>query len=199
MTTTMTEAYQVHPNDKSKDHFSPDLVKNLVLTKVPKPTPGPGEVLVRVRAAALNYRDLMVVAFSPLYPAVTVPGLVPGADGSGEIEAVGSGSKWVNSIGEGVLFVTNGGWLEGDDASQYIVTATLGSGEVDGTFRQYAIVKDELLVKLPKNLSYEEAAAAPAAAATAIHALEVVKIGAGTTVLTQGTGGVSSYAIQVCF
>ncbi|KAE9381019.1 putative alcohol dehydrogenase [Stipitochalara longipes BDJ] len=194
---TMTDAYQVHQNDKSKDHNSSELLRNLVLTKVPKPSPGPGEVLVRIRAAALNYRDLMVVASSPLYPVITVPGLVPGADGAGEIEAVGTGSKWANSIGEGVLLVTNSGWLAGDDASQYIVTQTLGAGDVDGTLRQYAVVKDELLVKKPKNLSYEEAAAAPAAAGTALHALEVVKIVAGTTILTQGTGGVSSYTIQL--
>jgi NADPH:quinone reductase-like Zn-dependent oxidoreductase len=199
MSSQTSEAYQIWLNDKSRDHLSPTYLSNLVLVTVPKPVPGPGEVLVRIRAAALNYRDLLVLVNSPRYPAVTKSGLVPVADGSGTIESVGPDSTWASSIGEGVILVSNRGWIDGDDPTQYTITGTLGAGDYDGTLRQYAVVKDELLIKKPKNLSFEEAAAIVAASGTAIHVLDAVDVIRGTTVLTQGTGGVSSFVIQVRF
>src|ERR1700712_4275570 len=113
MSTQVSETYQIHIKDTSRDHNSPHLFENLILSKIAKPSPGPGEVLVRLRAAALNYRDLLVLANSPIYPVVTRPGLTPCADGSGEIESVGVDSKWAGSIGDGVVLVTNSGWIDG--------------------------------------------------------------------------------------
>lgn len=197
MSSKTSEAYQVHLNDTSRDKDSPNYLSNLVLATVPKPVPGPGEALVRIRAAALNYRDLLVLVNSPLYPAVTSPGLTPLADGSGEIESVGPNSKWADSTGQGVVLVTNRRWLDGNDPELYEPKGTLGAGEIQGTLRQYAVVKDELLLKKPGNLNFEEAAAMVACAGTAMHALEAVEIGKGSTVLTQGTGGVSCAAILV--
>jgi NADPH:quinone reductase-like Zn-dependent oxidoreductase len=196
-TITSSQAYHVILNDPSRDHTSPTLTNNLFLTSVPKPVPGPGEVLVRLRAAALNYRDLMVLANNPLYPVETVSGLVPLCDGAGEIESTGPNSVWEDSIGQGVVLVINQGWLNGDDFSAYTIDKTLGAGALDGTLRQYVVVRDDLIVKKPANLSFEEAAAIPACAATAIHALDAVKIQKGTTVVAQGTGGVSSFVILV--
>ncbi len=198
MSSQTSEAYQIHLNDTSRDHKSSHLLDNLVLSKVPKPIPGPGEVLVRIRAAGLNYRDLLVLANSPIYTVDTTPGLTPCADGSGEIESVGPNSKWADSVGQGVVLAVNSGWLDGPDASQYVVASTLGAGEIHGTLRQYAVVKDELLLRKPKNLSFAESAAM-CVAGTAMHALESVEVGKGTTVLTQGTGGVSSFTIQVSY
>jgi NADPH:quinone reductase-like Zn-dependent oxidoreductase len=193
----MTSAYQIYLIDTSRDHNSATVLQNLVLrTDIPKPIPGPGEVLVRVRAAALNYRDLLVLVNSPLY-IPTTSGISPLADGAGTIEETGSGSVWKDSIGTNVLLVTNQAWIDGSDAAQYKVEKTLGAADVDGTLRQYATVADHLLIKAPKNLSYEETASMVAAGGTAINALRSIDIKKGTTVLTQGTGVVSCFAIKV--
>jgi NADPH:quinone reductase-like Zn-dependent oxidoreductase len=196
-TTTTSQAYQVILNDPSRNHTSPTLTTNLVLTSIPKPIPGPGEVLIRLRAAALNYRDLLVLANNPQYPVETVAGLVPLCDGAGEIESTGPDSVWAECIGQGVVLVINQGWIDGDDLSAYTIDGTLGAGRLDGTLAQYAVVRDDLVVKKPANMSFEEAAAMPACATSAIHALDAVKIEKGMTVLAQGTGGVSSFVILV--
>jgi NADPH:quinone reductase-like Zn-dependent oxidoreductase len=196
-TSGSSQAYQIVLNDQSRDPASPTIFSNLTIATVTKPVPGPGEVLVRIRAAGLNYRDLMVLANHPHYPVETIPGLIPLCDGAGEIVSTGSASKWAYSIGEGVVLVVNQGWLDGDDPALYSIEGTLGGGNLGGTLTQYVVVKDELLLKKPTNLSFEEAAAMGACAATAIHILDAIKIQKGTTVLAQGTGGVSSYVIQV--
>ena len=74
---------------------------------------------------------------------------------------------------------------------------TLGAGDADGTLAQYAVVEDPWVVRAPKNLGWEEAAALPGAAGTAVNVLESVPVGKGTVVVTQGTGGVSCFVIQV--
>ncbi|TVY14070.1 Zinc-type alcohol dehydrogenase-like protein [Lachnellula arida] len=191
----MSQAYQIHVLDPSHSHTSPTLLDNLSLTTLPIPAPGPGEVLIRIRAAALNYRDILVVADSPLYTARTSAGLTPCADGAGTIEAVGPNSTWSDSIGEGVLLVNNTDWIDGD-VEVYKVHHTLGCGGVQGTLRQYAVVRDEFVVRKPKNLGFEEAAAMVSAGGTAMNALLVGGVGPGKTVLSQGTGGVSCYAIM---
>ncbi|TVY28892.1 Zinc-type alcohol dehydrogenase-like protein [Lachnellula hyalina] len=192
----MSQAYQIHVLDPSHSHTSPTLLNNLTLNTLPIPVPGPGEVLVRIRAAALNYRDILVVADSPLYTARTSAGLTPCADGAGTIEAVGPNSTWSDSIGEGVLLVNNTDWIDGD-VEGYKVHHTLGCGGVQGTLRQYAVVSDEFVVRKPKNLGFEEAAAMVSAGGTAMNALLAGGVGPGKTVLTQGTGGVSCFAILV--
>jgi NADPH:quinone reductase-like Zn-dependent oxidoreductase len=192
----MASTYQIHVVDPSHSHLSPTLLNNLCLKSIPIPTPGPGSVLVRVRAAALNFRDILCLADSPLYPSRTVDGLVPCNDGAGEIVSVGAGSVWKNSIGDAVIIVPSRDWVDGD-ASAFKMSNSLGAGFVDGTLTQYAVVEDQWVIRAPKNLSMDEAAALPGAAGTAINVLESVKIDKGTTVVTQGTGGVSCAVIQV--
>ena len=192
----VASAYQVNIVDPSHSHLSPTLLSNLSLKTIPIPKPGPGSVLVRIHAAALNFRDILCLADSPLYPTRTTPGLVPCGDGAGEIVSVGSGSKWENSIGEAVILVPNRDWIDGD-VSVYQMSNTLGSGNVDGTLSQYMIVEDTWVVRAPKNLSWEEASSLPGAAGSAINVLQSVVIEKGTTVVTQGTGGVSCFVIQV--
>lgn len=75
---------------------------------------------------------------------------------------------------------------------------TLGAGDCNGTLTQYIVVEDEWLIKAPSNLSFEESAALPVAGGTAMNVLTSVQVKKGTTVLTQGTGGVSCFVIQVC-
>lgn len=191
-----SQAYQIHNRTLSHSYTDPNLLDNLTLTTVPIPTPGPGEVLVRIRAAALNYRDLLVLADSPLYTARTSDGLTPCADGAGTIEAVGPDSTWSDQIGEGVLLVTNSDWINGD-VEVYKVEHTLGCGECQGMLRQFVVMKDEFVLKKPANLGFEEAAAMVAAGGTAMNALLAGGVEAESTILTQGTGGVSCYAILV--
>lgn len=223
MTSTETfQTYKIIFNDQSRDHTSPTLLQNLVLTSVPKPTPGPHSVLVRIRAAALNFRDLLVLARSPLYPAEPSSGLIPLADGAGEIVSVGIDSIW--KTGDSVILCTNRDWEDGDVYGTMVSNSlgggnvdgmldeydlvddkwlvrkknltfeeanSLGSGKFDGTLAQYVVVEDKWLVRKPKNLTFEEAASLPAAGGTAMNVLSSIKVKKGTTVLTQGTGGVS--------
>jgi NADPH:quinone reductase-like Zn-dependent oxidoreductase len=189
-------AYQVNIVDPSHSHLSPTLLSNLSLKTIPIPKPGPGSILVRIRAAALNFRDILCLADSPLYPTRTTPGLVPCADGAGEIVSVGPGSKWEGSIGEAVILVPNRDWIDGD-VCVYQMSNTMGAGNAHGTLSQYMIVDDPWVIRAPKNLSLEEAASLPGAAGTAISVLQSVVIKKGTTVVTQGTGGVSCFVIQV--
>jgi NADPH:quinone reductase-like Zn-dependent oxidoreductase len=192
----MSLSYQINVVDPSHSHLSPNLLDNLSIKESPIPTPGPGAVLVRIHAVALNFRDLLCLADSPLYPTRTPPGLIPCSDGAGEIVSVGPGSTWKNNIGDAVILAPNRDWTDGD-VSVVNMKNILGSGSVNGTLAQYIVVQDPWLVRAPKNLSFEEAAALPGAGGTAINVLESVNIGKGTTVVAQGTGGVSCAVIQV--
>lgn len=110
----MPEAYQINVKASSKSEIDPSIFQNLSLvTTVPKPHPGHGEVLVRIKAASLNFRDLLMIADSPKYPIPPTPGLVPCSDGAGEIEAVGPDSVW--HVGDKVLLPTNTSWHHGPD------------------------------------------------------------------------------------
>ena len=193
----MPEAYQFHQRATSHDWTSKEVLQNLSIQSVPKPTPGPHSALVRIRAAALNFRDLLIVANSPLYPGTPQEGLSPCSDGAGEIEAIGENSSW--QVGDRVVLKQNLSWMEGDVTNLDLDTV-LGGGSTQGTLRQYAVVKDEYLFRVPRNLSLEEAASMPTAGSSAVNALfwdPVVQVEEGTTILTQGTGGVSCFAIQV--
>lgn len=192
----MASTYHVNIVDDSHSHLSPNLLQNLSLKTVPIPEPGPGSILVRIHAAALNFRDLLCVADSPIYPVRTIPGLVPCSDGAGEIVKAGLDSKWQDSIGQAVILVPNRDWLNGD-VSVVQMHNTLGAGDVHGTLSQYVAVEDTWVVRAPKNLSYEEAAALVSTAGTAMNVLKSIDVREGTTVVTQGTGGVSCAVIQV--
>ena len=168
-------------------------IENLVLAERVQPQPKANEVVVKFRAASLNYRDLMFV--KGLYnPKAKLPA-VPFSDGSGEVVAVGTDAKrW--KIGARVCPIFTQDWQDGPLTIEKRRT-TLGGGDLDGVLREYGAFDKEGLVEIPQHLSFEEAATLPCAAVTAWNALVVSgNLKAGETVLTLGTGGVSIFALQ---
>ena len=153
------------------------------------PQPGYGQVLVRVRATSLNYRDLLMVR-GAYGSAIELP-RIPLSDGAGEVVAVGEGVSRVR-VGDRVAGIFFQDWISGELTRQSLKSA-LG-GERDGMLAEFAVLSQEGLVKLPEHLSYEEGATLPCAAVTAWHALQ--GIAPGDTVLLLGTGGVSIFALQ---
>ncbi len=169
-----------------------DGIDGLDLVEVPKPTPGPGQLLIRIRAASLNYRDLMTVKGSYGGPARI--GLVPLSDGAGEVEAVGPGTTLFKG-GERVCPIFCQSWL-GGDLTETNTAAALG-GTLDGVLSEYVVLHETGVVAVPEHLSFEEAATLPCAAVTAWNSLQHVgAVTAGDCVLVQGTGGVSVFALQ---
>jgi NADPH:quinone reductase-like Zn-dependent oxidoreductase len=164
----------------------------LTLAERPDPIPGPGQVLLRVRAASLNYRDLLTVQglYNPKQP---LP-LIPLSDGVGEVMRVGEGVTRVR-VGDRVAGIFAQKWLGGEATKQKLLS-TLG-GPLDGMLADLVVLHEEGVVPVPAHLSDEEAATLPCAAVTAWSAL-VVQGGlkAGETVLVLGTGGVSLFALQ---
>ncbi|MCP3959351.1 MAG: NAD(P)-dependent alcohol dehydrogenase [bacterium] len=158
----------------------------------PRPEPGHGEVLLRMKAASINFRDILMVRghYNPRQP---LP-LIPLSDGVGEVVAVGEGVSRVE-VGDRVATVFCQRWRSGvpDKAK---LRSTLG-GPLDGTLAEYMVLWEGGVVKVPEHLSDIEAATLPCAALTAWSALVTEgDIGAGDTVLVQGTGGVSLFALQ---
>ncbi|MDM7921044.1 MAG: NAD(P)-dependent alcohol dehydrogenase [Pyrinomonadaceae bacterium] len=169
-------------------------IDKLALTDREVPEPGPGEVLIKLRAASINYRDLMVVE-GTYNPKMKLPA-VPFSDGAGEVTAVGDGvTKW--NVGDRVMPIFAQHWIDGD-SSEEKRRSSLGAGAYwDGVLREYAVFSDEGLVRIPDHLSFEEAATLPCAALTAWNAIVVSgRVRPGEAVLTLGTGGVSVFAVQ---
>jgi NADPH:quinone reductase-like Zn-dependent oxidoreductase len=192
----MSQIYQIQPTDEAQDKLPASFLHNLKLNTVPTPVPGTGSVLVRIRAVALNHKDLYIIARSSIYPIPAKKGLIPCLDGAGEIVSTGPDSKWKDSIGEAVIVQPQTSWVDGD-VSSFDIASCLGAGDVDGLLAQHVVVADEWLAKAPTNCSFEEAASLPCAGATAINVLSSIEVGSGSTVVTQGTGGVSCFVIQV--
>lgn len=153
----------------------------------------PGFVRVAVRAVSLNYRDLLMVLGQ--YDARQPLPLIPGSDASGEVEAVGEGvTRW--RVGDAVIPSFATAWPSGRP-ERWMQRSTLG-GPLDGTFATHVDVPEGALVRKPACLSFEEAATLPCAGVTAWRALVVEGgVRAGETVVTQGTGGVSMFALQI--
>ncbi|MBC8138174.1 MAG: NAD(P)-dependent alcohol dehydrogenase [Fibrella sp.] len=167
---------------------------SLTIIDLPEPeAPKPGHVLIRVHAASLNYRDWMMVNgwYNPNQP---LP-LVPLSDGAGEVVGVGEGvTRW--KIGDRVAGAFTQDWHSGEFKAAYWQTSTLG-GPLPGMLQEHVTLSETGLVKIPDHLSYEEAATLPCAAVTAWNGLFVSgNLQAGETVLVQGTGGVSLFALQ---
>lgn len=164
---------------------------NLVLEERPMPEPGRNQVLVKVRAVSLNYRDLLVV-LGRYNPKMVLP-RIPCSDGAGEVVAVGEGVTRVKA-GERVMGIFMQNWIDGapDAAKQ---RGALG-GDVDGMLAEYVVLDENGVVAVPEYLSFEEAATLPCAAVTAWNAVVHAGIHAGDTVVIQGTGGVSIFALQ---
>ncbi|HVC63646.1 MAG TPA: NAD(P)-dependent alcohol dehydrogenase [Acetobacteraceae bacterium] len=172
----------------------PEGIDSLVPVEKPTPRPGPGQVLVRMRAASLNYRDLMVVTGS--YARGTpLPDLVPLSDGAGEVTEIGPGVTRVKP-GDRVAGIFMQTWLGGDIEPDH-AGSSLG-GAIHGVLAEYVVFSQDGLVRLPEHLSFEEGATLPCAAVTAWNALYGGRpLRVGESVLVLGTGGVSVFALQL--
>jgi NADPH:quinone reductase-like Zn-dependent oxidoreductase len=159
-----------------------------------RPTPAPeyGEVLVKIRAISFNYRDLLLV--KGLYnPKMRLP-RIPCSDGAGEVVAVGDGvTAWKPGDRVAGIFMQN--WLDGA-LTPAKARGALG-GDIDGMLAEYVVLRQSGLVDVPQHLSFQEAATLPCAAVTAWNALAAGNLKPGATVLIQGTGGVSIFALQL--
>jgi NADPH:quinone reductase-like Zn-dependent oxidoreductase len=165
---------------------------NLAVTERPDPRPGHGEVLVRVRAVSLNYRDLLTVR-GQYNPKQKLP-LIPCSDGAGEVVEVGEGVTRVK-VGEHVGANFAQRWISGAPTRDKL-RSTLG-GPLDGMLAELVVLSAEGVVRVPAHLSDEEAATLPCAGLTAWSSLVTDgRLTAGDTVLLQGTGGVSIFALQ---
>jgi NADPH:quinone reductase-like Zn-dependent oxidoreductase len=164
----------------------------LVEVDLPEPRPAHGQILVKVAACSLNFRDLAIVLGR--YRAPSKANLVPLSDGAGEVVEVGGGVTAFKA-GDRVASCFFQHWPGGRPEADTQATA-LG-GAIDGMLAEYAVLEEDGAVKLPSHLSFEEGASLPCAGVTAWHA--VVEHGrtiAGSRVLVQGTGGVSIFALQ---
>ncbi len=170
-----------------------DGVDNLKIKDLPEPTPGPGQVLVRMRAASLNYRDLIVVDGG--YGALQKHrDLVPLSDGAGEIAVVGEGVTEFK-FGDRVAGCFFENWVAGRPTAERLAN-TLG-GTRDGVACEYRVFPVSGVVPVPDHLSWIEAATLPCAALTAWSAVVgVTHTQVGDVLVTQGTGGVSLFALQ---
>ncbi len=167
-------------------------IDSLILAEKDSPQPGAGEVLVRVHSVSLNYRDLMVVE-GRYNPRLAMP-RVPCSDGAGEVLAVGAGvTRW--KVGDRVAGIFMQNWLEGQPTAAKAKGA-LG-GDIDGMLATEVVLPECGLVRIPEHLSFDEGATLPCAAVTAWNALfKATDTKPGDTVLIQGTGGVSIFALQ---
>ncbi len=156
------------------------------------PRPGPGQVLIRVRAWSLNFRDLSVARGA--YGGPPTKGLIPLSDGVGEVVEVGAGVTRVKP-GDRVAGIFMQGFIAGGITAEALRTA-LG-GAIDGMLAEYVVLSEHGVVSVPAHLTDEEAATLPCAAVTAWNALvREARIKAGDTVVLLGTGGVSLFALQ---
>jgi NADPH:quinone reductase-like Zn-dependent oxidoreductase len=165
----------------------------LAVAERPDPAaPGPGQVLLRMEAASLNYRDLLMVQ-GKYNPGQPLP-LIPGSDGCGSVVEIGEGVGRVR-VGDRVCPIFCPEWISGEPTRDKIRT-TLG-GPLDGTLCEHMVLSQESVVAAPAHLSSVEAATLPCAAVTAWNALHTHGgLRAGETVLVQGSGGVSIFALQ---
>jgi NADPH:quinone reductase-like Zn-dependent oxidoreductase len=167
-------------------------LEGLVAADRPIPDPGVNQVLVKMHAWSLNYRDLMTVT-GRYNPRLKLP-QVPLSDGAGEIMAIGSEVEGFKP-GDRVASTFFERWISGEATDEQARTA-LGAGR-PGVLAEYVALHQDGVIHLPGHLTYAEAATLPCAAVTAWNAL-IAKgnIKAGDTVLTLGTGGVSIFALQ---
>ena len=164
------------------------------LTQVERPDPKPAhrQVLVKVKACSLNFRDLGIVRGSYRMP--VRENIIPLSDGAGEVVAIGPGVTRVK-VGDRVAGNFFQRWPGGEPGADAHLSALGGS--IDGMLADYALLEEDGVVKIPPHLSLEEGATLPCAAVTVWNAMmEHAKLKAGDTVLLQGTGGVSIFGLQ---
>lgn len=159
----------------------------------PAPRPGPDEIAVRIRAAALNYRDLVVAKGG--YRGGVKPALIPLSDGAGEVVEAGAGVARFKA-GDRVAGAFFPDWQAGAVSAERTARSR-GGGDVDGVLAEIVVLPERGAIHVPAHLGFEQAATLPCAALTAWNAVtELGRIKAGETVLLLGTGGVSLFALQ---
>lgn len=167
---------------------------NLRLDDIPTPTPGPHELLIRVGAVSLNYRDKAIVE-GAYEPHLMPKPLIPVSDAAGVVVQTGAGVTRFR-VGDRVISHFFSRWLSGEAAPDEPLH-TLG-GPLPGGLAEYMILHEDSAVATPPNLTDEEASTLPIAALTAWFALvHYGQLKAGDTVLIQGTGGVSIFGLQL--
>jgi NADPH:quinone reductase-like Zn-dependent oxidoreductase len=171
---------------------APASLEDLRLVDRPNPTPGPSDVLVRIRAAALNYRDHAIIAGKYRYG--MDHDTIPCSDAAGEVVAIGANVTRFKP-GDRVIPSFFQVWIDGAPPKS---RRALGS-PLDGTLAEFVSLHEDGWVAMPTNLSFEEAATLPCAGATAWNALMIAgtRVKPGDTVLCLGTGGVSMFALQI--
>ena len=169
-------------------------LNSLTLVEKPSPRPGPHQVRVRIRAASLNHRDLLVASGKYARGAPTRP-LVPLSDGAGEVVEAGSAVTRLRP-GDRVAGSFFQKWIDGPfDAARG--DSALG-GAIDGVLAEEVLFEECAAVKIPDELSFEDAATLPCAGVTAwVGLVKNGELAAGETVLAMGTGGVSIFALQI--
>lgn len=171
---------------------STDGIDAIKRVDLPDPVAKPGEVLVRVRANSLNYRDLGITRGG--YARNDKRPVIPLSDGAGEVVAVGEGVTRFE-VGDRVVANFFREWVAGE-VTEREMWSSLGGG-IDGTLCELVALPERAWLPIPAHLSFEEAATLPCAAVTAWQALvSLGRVKAGDAVLTLGTGGVSVFALQ---
>jgi len=168
---------------------------NLKVVDAPGPAPGPGQVLVRMKAVSLNYRDMLMI--NGLYSrgsSATDDVITPFSDGCGVVEAVGAGVTRV-AVGDRVATLFFQNWTSGRPTLEKLSSA-LGF-PIPGAGRELAVFSQEGVSKVPAFLTDQQVACLPCAALTAWRGLfEDARLEPGDTVVLQGTGGVSIFGLQ---
>lgn len=165
-----------------------EISPTLTLVETPDPVAGANELLIDIKAASLNYRDLIV--------AQNNKGVLPLSDGAGVVSAIGKGTQGFE-IGDRIVIGFMPGWVEGEFSAAK-QASSLGGASVDGVLTQHIAVAANAVVRIPETMSFEEASTLPCAGVTAWSALfERRPIQPGETVLLLGTGGVSIFALQL--
>lgn len=169
-------------------------VASLAVAQRPEPVPKPGQVVLKLRAVSLNYRDLLVVNGVGRWRPSSLP-RVPVSDGVGVVVAVGPGVSRAK-VGDRVAPIFYPRWLDGPVAPEKM-GSPLGGAAADGVLAEYVLVDADAVVHVPDSLSDVEAATLPCAAVTAWNAVVCQgRIAPGDVVVTLGTGGVSLFALQ---
>lgn len=176
------KAFELHPEEGF------DALK---LVDRARPSIGPGEARVRVRAVSLNYRDIMVARGSKK----RAKQIIPVSDGAGDVIEIGSGVQHV-AVGDRVAAAFFPTWIDGSLKEAHHANALGGS--LDGMLAEEVVLPERAWVKIPQRYSFDQGATLPCAGVTAWHALfEAAALKPGETVLVQGGGGVSTFALQL--
>lgn len=169
-------------------------IENLTMTQRPEPQVGPRQIKLRMKAASLNYRDLLVMQKGYGASTGTLP-LIPISDGVGEVVELGEGVTRVQ-MGDRVCPIIQPHWKGGPPTKNRL--GDLLGGPRDGVMADFIVVNEQCVVRVPSHLTNEEAATLPCAALTAWTTLVTEgRLHAGETVLVQGTGGVGLFALQI--